>query len=125
MLLILNLPMARVWVKLLAIPKPHVYAGILIFSLVGVWGLSQSWVDVLILGLLGLVGYGFRCCSIPIAPALIGLILGPMAELQLRRALAIGQGDPLTLVSTPISAGLLFVAVALLLVPVIRQMRAR
>ncbi len=125
MLLILNLPMARVWVKLLAIPKPHLYAGILIFSLVGVWGLSQSWVDVLILGLLGVVGYGFRCWSIPIAPALIGLILGPMAELQLRRALAIGQGDPLTLVSTPISAGLLLFAVALLLVPVIRQMRAR
>lgn len=123
MLLILNLPMGRVWVKLLAIPKPHLYAGILIFSLVGVWGLSQSWVDLLILGLLGLVGYGFRCWSIPIAPALIGLILGPMAELQLRRALAIGQGDPITLVSTPISAGLLFVAVALLLVPVIRQMQ--
>jgi putative tricarboxylic transport membrane protein len=123
MLLILNLPMARVWVKLLAIPRPHLYAGILVFSLVGVWGLSQSWVDVLILGLLGCVGYGFRCCSIPVAPALIGLILGPMAELQLRRALAIGQGDPLTLVSTPISAVLLFVALALLLVPVMRQMR--
>lgn len=123
MLLILNLPMARIWVKLLAIPKPHLYGGILIFSLVGVWGLSQSWVDLLILAVLGGAGYLFRCYSIPIAPALIGLILGPMAELQLRRALAISQGDPLTLVSTPVSIGLLLVALGLLLIPAVRHFR--
>ena len=111
--------------KLLAIPKPHLYAGILIFSLVGVWGLSQSWVELLALALLGLVGYGFRCCSVPITPALIGLILGPMAELQLRRALAIGQGDPLVLVSSPIAAGLLVVAAMLLLVPLLRFLQLR
>lgn len=125
MLLVLNLPMARVWVKLLAIPKPHLYAGILIFSLVGVWGISQSWVELLALGVLGVIGYGFRCCSVPIAPALIGLILGPMAELQLRRALAIGQGDPLTLVSSPIAAGLLIIAALLLLIPLIRFVQTR
>jgi len=125
MLLVLNLPMARVWVRLLEIPKPHLYAGILIFSLVGVWGLSQSPVDMMLLAGLGLLGYVFRCHSIPIAPALIGLILGPMAELQLRRALAIGQGDPLTLVSSPVAAVLLLAALALLTLPLLRAMRSR
>jgi putative tricarboxylic transport membrane protein len=125
MLLILNLPMARLWVKLLLIPKPHLYAGILIFSLVGVWGLSRSWVDLGILAVLGLIGFGFRCVSIPIAPALIGLILGPMAELQLRRGLAIGQGDPWTMVSSPIAAALLTIATLLLFVPLIRALRSK
>jgi putative tricarboxylic transport membrane protein len=121
MLLILNLPMARIWVKLLSIPAPQLYGGILVFSLVGVWGVSRSWVDLLMLAVLGGTGYLFRRYSVPIAPALIGLILGPMAELQLRRALAIGQGDPLTLVSSPVAAGLLVVAAGILLLPLLRR----
>ena len=125
MLLILNLPMARIWVKLLAIPKPQLYGGILIFSLVGVWGVSRSWVDLLILAILGAVGYLFRRFSVPIAPALIGLILGPMAELQLRRAMAISQGDPVALLSSPVSAGLLAVAFGLLVFPIIGVLRRK
>ena len=124
MLLILNLPMAKVWVKLLSVPAPQLYGGILVFSLVGVWGVSRSWVDLLMLCALGATGYLFRRYSVPIAPALIGLILGPMAELQLRRALAISQGDPMTLVSTPVAAGLLLVSTAVLLVPLLRRAKA-
>lgn len=125
MLLVLNLPMARIWVKLLSVPAPHLYGGILVFSLVGVWGMSRSWVDLLLLSALGFVGYLFRCFSVPVAPALIGLILGPMAELQLRRAMAISQGDPLTLVATPIAGALLATAVLLLAVQLWRAWRTR
>ncbi|MGL4494294.1 MAG: tripartite tricarboxylate transporter permease [Beijerinckiaceae bacterium] len=125
MLLILNLPMARVWVKLLSVPKPQLYGGILVFSLVGVWGVSRSWVDLLLLAVLGSIGYLFRRYSVPIAPALIGLILGPMAELQLRRALAISQGDPTILLSSPVAAGLLAVATVLLAVPIYNHIRSK
>lgn len=125
MLLVLNLPMARVWVKLLSVPAPHLYAGILVFSLVGVWGISRSWVDLVLLAVLGVIGYLFRCFSVPIAPALIGLILGPMAELQLRRALAISQGDPSILVTSPVAAALLGAAVLLLALPLWRALRQR
>ena len=108
MLLVLNLPLVGLWVRLLLIPRPYLYGGILVFAMVGVWGLG----DLLdgprsACSVIGLVGYVMRVYDFPIAPVLIGLILGPMAEKQLRRALSIGQGDPITLVSTPISATLL------------------
>ncbi|MGL4810492.1 MAG: tripartite tricarboxylate transporter permease, partial [Beijerinckiaceae bacterium] len=73
----------------------------------------------------GSIGYLFRRYSVPIAPALIGLILGPMAELQLRRALAISQGDPTILLSSPVAAGLLAVATVLLAVPIYNHTRSK
>lgn len=117
MLLILNLPLVGLWVRLLYIPRPHLYAGILVFAMVGVWGISQSWIDLLLMGGIGLLGYLFRVYSFPIAPVLIGLILGPIAELQLRRALQVGQGDPLVLVNTPVSALLIVVSLAIMILP--------
>ena len=96
-----------VWVRLLLIPRPYLYSGILIFALIGIWGVSNSWVDLVLMVLIGLMGYVMRVYDFPIAPVLIGLILGPMAETELRRALAIGQGDPMVLVSTPIAATML------------------
>ena len=92
---------------------------------IGVWGMSRSWVDLAMLAVLGFVGYLFRCFSVPIAPALIGLILGPMAELQLRRALAVSQGDPSILVTSPVSAALLAAAALLLALPLVRAFRSR
>lgn len=117
MLLVLNLPLAGLWVRLLFIPRPYLYAGILVFSLVGIWGASNSWVDLAMMFAVGGLGYVMRVYDFPIAPVLIGLILGPMAEVQLRRALAIGQGDPLVLVSTPLSAVLIVIAVLVVAVP--------
>jgi putative tricarboxylic transport membrane protein len=119
MLLVLNLPLAGVWVRLLLIPRPYLYGGILVFAMVGVWGLSRSWIDLLCMFLVGLAGYAMRVYDFPIAPVLIGLILGPMAEKQLRQALAIAQGDPLVLVSTPLAATLLGLAVLALLLPIV------
>lgn len=123
MLLILNLPLAGIWVRLLFIPRPYLYAGILIFSLVGIWGVSNSWVDLAMMFVVGAMGYAMRVYDFPIAPVLIGLILGPMAEVQMRRALAIGQGDPTVFVSTPLSAVLMAIAFLVLVVPAVMNWR--
>ena len=117
MLLILNLPLAGLWVRLLFIPRPYLYGGILIFSLVGIWGVSNSWVDLAMMFGVGLLGYMMRVYDFPIAPVLIGLILGPMAEVQLRRALQAKQGDIMALVGTPMSATLMVIAALIVIVP--------
>jgi putative tricarboxylic transport membrane protein len=75
--------------------------------------------DLALMFAIGMAGYVMRLYDFPIAPVLIGLILGPMAEMQLRRALSISQGDPFTLVSTPISASLLAVSLIVLVLPAI------
>ena len=102
MLLVLNLPLVGIWVKLLHIPRPYLYAGILMFAALGVYAVNA-------VGVRPGPAARPRACSafamrrfgLPIAPAIIGLILGPMAEDQLRRALAISQGDVTVLVSSP------------------------
>jgi putative tricarboxylic transport membrane protein len=125
MLLVLNLPLVGLWVKLLQIPRPQLYAGILVFAMIGIWGLARSWMDLLIMAIVGLMGYVMRVYDFPIAPVLIGLILGPMAENYLRTALAAGQGNPIVLVSTPVSATVMVLAVLVLaLPPLLRRLRA-
>jgi putative tricarboxylic transport membrane protein len=130
MLLVLNLPLVGVWVRLLTIPRPFLNAAILVLSSAGAYSVNRSAFDVAMLYAIGGIGYLMRRHSIPLAPAIIGVILGPMAEQQLRRALAIGEGSPAVLVTRPVSAFLLAAAVVLLLGPVIagswrrRQRRA-
>jgi putative tricarboxylic transport membrane protein len=119
MLLLLNLPMAGVWVQLLRIPRPWLYAGILVFSTLGAYTLNNNVVDLVILWTVGLLGFGMRVLDVPVAPCVVGLILGPLAEQQFRRALAISQGDPTVFFSHPISAGLLVTAVVLVLGPML------
>jgi putative tricarboxylic transport membrane protein len=117
MLLVLNLPLIGIWVRVLAIPKELLYAGILVFATLGAYSLHQSWVDLLTLYIFGLLGFAMRRWDIPVGPAVIGLILGPLAETQFRRALSISQGDPSVFVTQPISAALLVVTVFVLFVP--------
>ncbi|GAA4326539.1 tripartite tricarboxylate transporter permease [Pigmentiphaga soli] len=125
MLLVLNLPLVGLWVRLLLIPRPYLYGGILVFALVGIWGVGTSWVDLLLMVLIGLIGYVMRVYDFPIAPVLIGLILGPDAETQLRRALSIGEGNPMILVSSPLSICLVVLALAVLFLPgLLRRLRA-
>lgn len=124
MLLVLNLPLVGLWVRLLLIPRPWLYGGIMVFGMVGVYGLGASELDLVLTVLVGLAGYLMRVYDFPIAPLLLGLILGPMAETQLRRALAIGQGSPAALVASPLSAALLTAAAAVLFVPtLLRRLR--
>jgi len=125
MLLILNLPLVGLWVKLLAIPRPWLYAGILTFSTLGTIGANPSQVELAMLLAFGLLGYGLRHFGYPIAPVVIGLILGPLAEQQLRRALAISQGDPLVLVSSPLALVLYAIALTALLLPVVMRLRGK
>jgi len=117
MLLILNLPMVGVWVRLLSIPSPLLYGGILLFSTLGVYSLNNSTFDLYLLLVLGIVGFLMRNYAIPVAPCIIGLILGPLAEQQLRRALTISQGDFSVLVTHPISLAFLLAAVAIIILP--------
>ncbi len=126
MLLVLNLPMVGLWVKLLAIPRPQLYAGILVFATMGVYGMRQSPFDVFLLYVVGLAGFLMRRFGFPAAPVIVGMILGPLAEEQMRRSLAISQGEWSIFVTHGISAFLLALTVAVLLVPAIaRRLRRR
>jgi putative tricarboxylic transport membrane protein len=125
MLLVLNLPLIRLWVRLLTIPRPWLYAGILLFATLGTIGVNPSPVELSMLLIFGVLGYAMRLFGYPIAPVVVGLILGPMAEQQLRRALAIAQGDVTTLVQSPIAAILLALAAVALILPIVLRARGR
>jgi len=125
LLLILNLPLVGIWVKVLSIPQPLLYGGILVFATLGAYSLHQSVVDLIMLYVFGLLGFIMRRWDIPVAPAVIGLILGPLAETQARRALAISQGDPSVFITHPISASILGLSFILLVVPLIVRLVRR
>jgi putative tricarboxylic transport membrane protein len=124
MLLVLNLPLAGLWVRLLRIPQPLLYGGILVFATLGVYSLNNSTFDLVLLFIVGIIGFLMRRYDFPVAPAVIGLILGPMAEAQFRRAMTISQGDPSVFVTHPLSLGLLVIALLVIIMPpVLRRMR--
>ncbi|MGJ7611322.1 MULTISPECIES: tripartite tricarboxylate transporter permease [unclassified Variovorax] len=117
MLLILNLPMVGLWVKLLKIPKPQLYAGILIFATVGAYGMRQSAFDLFLLYAIGLLGVVMRRYDFPTAPVVVGMILGPLAEAQLRNAMSIGEGSAAVFFQRPMSITLVVIVVAVLVLP--------
>jgi putative tricarboxylic transport membrane protein len=117
MLLILNLPLAPLWARLLMIPRQYLYAGILVFAFLGAYAVNASEADLVIMLGIGLLGYVMRLYEFPMAPVLVGMILGPLSEQQLRRALALSQGDPLVFLTRPISAALIAITVGVLVLP--------
>ena len=117
MLLVLNLPMVGLWVKLLKIPKPQLYAGILIFATVGAYGMRQSAFDLFLLYGIGLLGVAMRRFDFPTAPVVVGMILGPLAEAQLRNAMSIGEGSAAVFFQRPMSITLVVIIVAVLVLP--------
>ena len=125
MLLVLNLPLVGLWVKLLKIPKPQLYAGILIFATVGVYGMRQSAFDLFLMLALGLMGVVMRRFDFPTAPVVVGMILGPLAEAQGRNALSIGSGSWGVFIERPLSLGLLVVLAAVLVLPRIWRWRSK
>jgi putative tricarboxylic transport membrane protein len=126
MLLVLNLPLVGLWVKMLKIPEPLLYAGILVLATIGTYGISQSPVDLVLLYAMGIMGLFMRLFDFPTAPVIIGMILGPLAEQEFRRAMTISQGDVLIFVQKPLSLGLLMVAAVAVLGPVVwRVVRGR
>ena len=117
MLLILNYPLIRIWVKLLAIPKELLYSGILLFATLGVYSLSNSVVDLLVMYAIGVLGFFLRRYDFPVGPVILGVILGPLMETQFRRALQVSQGDPTVFVTRPLSLAILLLALVALLLP--------
>ncbi|TDE11776.1 tripartite tricarboxylate transporter permease [Jiangella asiatica] len=118
MLLVFNLPLVGLWVKVLRVPRHYLYAGILSFAALGSYALNFSTVDLVLLLGIGVVGFFMRRHGYPVAPLVVGMILGPMAEEQVRRTLAISQGDLTALVTSPFAAtayGLLAVLLGLAL----------
>lgn len=115
-LLILNLPFAPLWAKLLLVPKPYLYAGITVFCGLGVYATSARIFDLVLLLGLGILGCVMRRYDVPLAPLMIGMVLGPLAESSMRDALLSSGGDWSVLVSGPIPVALyavLLVIVAL------------
>ena len=121
MLLVLNLPMVGIWVKLLKIPRPQLYAGILIFATVGAYGMRQSTFDLFLLYGIGLMGVLMRRFDFPTAPVVVGMILGPLAEAQMRNAVAIGEGSFAIFLQRPMSLTLVIIVLLVLVVPRVLQ----
>lgn len=117
MLLVLNLPLVGLWVKMLKIPAPLLYGGILIFATIGTYGISRSPVDLILLYTIGVMGFFMRKFDFPTAPVIIGMILGPMAEMNFRQAMTISQGSPMIFFEKPLSLFLLVLAALALVGP--------
>jgi putative tricarboxylic transport membrane protein len=119
LLLVLNLPLVRVWVQLLKVPRPYLFAGIVTFALLGSYALNTSTFDVQVAIAIGIVGFLFRRYGMPITPLILGLILGPNLELQFRRALQISAGDYGTLYASPLSKVLYLVLFMVIIGPLV------
>jgi len=115
MLVILNLPLIGIWIRLLRVPYRLLYPAILLFCAIGVYTVNNTSFDVMMTAVFGLVGVLFVKLEMEPAPLLLGFVLGPMMEENLRRALLLSRGDPAVFLSRPISAGLLIAAVLLVL----------
>lgn len=119
LLLLLNLPLVGLWVQILKIPAPYLYAGILVFATVGTYGIGQSVFDLALLYGIGIIGFFMRRYDFPTSPVIIGMILGPFAEQQFRRAMTISQGDMTVFLTRPISLTLIIISVLALVSPLL------
>src|SRR4030095_8887143 len=113
--LVLNLPLVGIWARVMLMPRRLLFAGVLVLASRGAYSLTGSRVDLVILYLVGAIGCAMRVYDIPLVPAVLGLVLGPLSELQFRRAMAISEGDLSIFLTRPISAVLLLAAAMLLI----------
>ena len=125
MLVVINLPLVGMWVRLLRVPYRHMFPAIIIFCCIGVYSIGNEPFDVVLTGIFGLVGYWLSKHDFEPAPMLLGFVLGPLMEENLRRAMLIARGDPTVFVTRPISAGLLMVAGLLLVLAVLPMIRTK
>ncbi len=126
MLVVLNLPMIGMWVKLLTVPYRYLFPSILVFMSIGVFSLSNNPFDVLIMGIFGVLGYVCVKLECEPAPMILGFILGPLMEENLRRAMLLSRGDPTVFVTKPISAAFIIasaILLAIIMLPALRKKR--
>jgi putative tricarboxylic transport membrane protein len=125
MLVVLNLPLIGMWIKLLTVPYRYLYPSILVFMAIGVFSLSNNPFDVLIMALFGVLGYVCVKLECEPAPMILGFILGPLMEENLRRAMLLSRGDPMTFITKPISAGFIIASVILLVIVALPALRKK
>ena len=125
MLVILNLPLIGIWIKLLTVPYKYLFPAITLFCCIGVYTLNNNTFDVYLTALFALIGYLFYKLSCESAPLLLGFILGPMMEENLRRALLLSRGDWSAFVTRPLSAGLLACAALMIVIVVLPAISKR
>ncbi len=125
MLVVLNLPLIGMWIKLLTVPYRILYPSILVFMCIGVFSLSNNPFDVLLMALFGLLGYICVKLECEPAPLILGFILGPLMEENLRRAMLLSRGDPFVFFQKPISASFLIVSIILLVVIALPNIRKK
>jgi putative tricarboxylic transport membrane protein len=125
MLVIINLPLVGLWVRLLRVPYRLLFPMILVFCCIGIYTLNNTPFDVVMTGLFGLLGYWFIKHDFEPAPMLLGFVLGPLMEENLRRAMLLARGDATVFVTRPISAGLIALSVLLLVIAVLPMIRGK
>ena len=125
MLVILNLPLIRMWVQFLKIPYRVLFPGIILFCCIGAFSVNNSPAEVYLAALFGFFGYFSNKWGCEPGPLLLGFVLGPLMEENLRRAMLISRGDPSVFFTRPISCGMLVVALFLLLIIVLPQIRKK
>ena len=125
MLVVLNLPLIGMWVKLLTVPYRYLFPSILVFMAIGVYSLSNNPFDVLIMAIFGVIGYVCVKLECEPAPMILGFILGPLMEENLRRAMLLSRGDPTTFITKPISAGFIIASVILLVLVALPALRKK
>jgi putative tricarboxylic transport membrane protein len=125
MLVIINLPLVGLWVRLLRVPYRLLFPMILVFCCIGVYSINNTPFDVVMTAGFGILGYWLIKHAFEPAPMLLGFVLGPLMEENLRRAMLLARGDATVFVTRPISAGLMFVAALLLIVAILPMMRKK
>jgi TctA family transporter len=125
MLLVINLPLIGIWVQILRVPYRFLYLSILLFCAIGVYTVSNSAAAVLLAAMFGVLGYVFMRLECEPAPMILGFVLGPLMEENLRRAMRISSGDPMIFLNRPISLGLLIAALVLLAMVTLPNIRSQ
>jgi putative tricarboxylic transport membrane protein len=125
MLLILNMPLVRVFAKVIETPTKYLIPLVVVFSVFGVYAIQYSTFDLMLIMACGVAGYYLNKNDYPLAPLVLGLILGPMMENNMRRALTISNGDFMIFLQKPISLAFLFVGLLWLVIPLILKMKGK
>ena len=125
MLVILNLPLVGLWVMLLKVPYRMLFPAIMALSCIGIYSVNNSPFELYLAAIFGLIGFAWAKLEMPPAPMLLGFVLGPLMEENLRRALLISRGDPTVFFTRPISLGFMIATVLIVIVMVLPAVKAR